>query len=113
MSNALFMDNALTSEELVRIGDGVGTSRHSEQVALIDTTALIEVSPADSERNHWAYTPDERVQIIRSLFLADNAPWVGRFSFLLAMSVVTATLGLANDQPAAVIQRCWRSGQSS
>ena len=49
------------------------------------------------------YSPQERYRILQSLFLADGAPWVSRFSFLLLMSVVIATLGLANNQPAAVI----------
>lgn len=55
------------------------------------------------DETHWIYRPDERLRIVEGLFLADGSPWLARFSFLLAASVVVATLGLANDQPAAVI----------
>ena len=96
----------LTSEELRRFTDRVGDSGQVTSAPLVDTSDLIESLQAPDlgrDDDHWIYSPADRVRILRSLFLADGAPWVGRFGFLLAMSVVIATLGLANNQPAAVI----------
>lgn len=84
----------------------MGAAADDASTPPIDTTDLIEMLDAPIEVrdvDHWVYTPDERVRILRSLFLADGAPWIARFGFLLAMSVIIATLGLANNQPAAVI----------
>lgn len=96
----------LTSRELGRVADRVGGAVAEGSAPPVDTTDLIEMlasSPPIDDEDHWVYTPAERVSILRSLFLADGAPWVARFGFLLALSVVIAALGLANDQPAAVI----------
>jgi uncharacterized hydrophobic protein (TIGR00271 family) len=96
----------LTRAELGRVADRVGASPTDEPGPLIDTTDLIEMleaAPPARDDDHWVYAPVERVRILQSLFLVDGTPWMSRFGFLLAMSVVIATLGLANDQPAAVI----------
>jgi uncharacterized hydrophobic protein (TIGR00271 family) len=37
------------------------------------------------------------------LLLVDGSPWIARFALLLSMSIVIASLGLASNQPAAVI----------
>ena len=99
-------EQRLTHGELGRIADRVGVATVEPSSAVVDTNNLVEmlaVSPPGHDEDHWVYSSGERVRILQSLFLADGSPWVGRFGFLLAMSVVIATLGLANDQPAAVI----------
>lgn len=105
--NALVQNHQrLTTREWKRVANRVGASETADEAPLIDTTDLIEMLETGSvnrDEDHWVYAPVERVRILQSLFLADGAPWVGRFGFLLAMSVLIATLGLANDQPAAVI----------
>lgn len=96
----------MTSEELGRVANRVGALEDDTPAAPIDSTDLIEMletPTSEGNEDHWVYSPAERVRILHSLFLSDGAPWVGRFGFLLAMSVIIATLGLANDQPAAVI----------
>ena len=105
----------LTAHDAARVAARVGMSEDASidpRTSLVDTTdfvdttnlvELLETLPPARDRKHWIYTPEERVRILRTLLLADGAPWVARFGFLLIMSVLIATLGLANNQPAAVI----------
>lgn len=105
----------LTAHDAARVAARVGMSEDASIDArtsrvgttdFVDTTnlvELIETLPPARDREHWIYTPEERVRILRTLLLVDGAPWVARFGFLLIMSVLIATLGLANNQPAAVI----------
>ena len=100
----------LTTGELARVVDRVGISG-TESIGgpprgFVDTTNPIEsleLAVSEPDSDHWVYPPAERVPILQRLMLSDGSPWVARFGFLLAMSVVIATLGLANDQPAVVI----------
>ncbi len=94
-TGASWRHSGLNNRDIGRIVDGVGAS--PELVEQIETPSPV----TDTDR--WVYRPPERIRIIRRLLLADGSPWVGRFGLLLGLSVVIATLGLANDQPAAVI----------
>lgn len=92
----------LNPQEITRVTDRVGNGPpHAVDVS--DLGDFLSAADRPPDDDHWVYRPEERLRILESLFLADGAPWLARFSFLLAASVVVATLGLANDQPAAVI----------
>ena len=99
----------LTRSDRARVASRVGWQPDESidpSATFVDTTslvALLETSPKEHDEHHWVYRPQERVRILQTLMLADGAPWVGRFAFLLTLAVLIATLGLANDQPAAVI----------
>jgi uncharacterized hydrophobic protein (TIGR00271 family) len=109
----------LSSADRARVADRVGwqaSAPGESPTDFVDTTSIVEsldtasLDAASLEKpvfradlDHWTYTPTERVRVLQTLMLSDGAPWVARFGFLLAMSVLIATLGLANDQTAAVI----------
>lgn len=92
----------LNPQEITRVTDRVGTGP-PPSVRAPDLSEVLTTTQRHRDDDHWIYRPEERLSILEALFLADGSPWLARFSFLLAASVVVATLGLANDQPAAVI----------
>jgi uncharacterized hydrophobic protein (TIGR00271 family) len=85
-----------------RVGSADGSAAPTF-VDTVDLVGMLEATPPIAQEDRWVYTPAERIRILQSLLVADGSPWIARFGFLLAMSVVIATLGLANNQPAAVI----------
>ena len=96
----------LRTHERLRVAERVGQTTPIDAGPIVDTSSLVEklaADPGSRDSDYWVYSPEERSRIVQSLFLADGAPWVARFGFLLSMSVIIATLGLANNQPAAVI----------
>ncbi len=96
----------LRTHEQDRIAQRAGSSGVIATGLAPDTNNLAEMlasaAPASDEA-HWVYAPAERVQILRVLLVADGSPWLARFGLLMTLSVLIASLGLANDQPAAVI----------
>ncbi len=92
----------LNPQESTRVADRVGTITLPPSDAP-DLVEVLEASSPQRNDDHWVYRPYERKRILEGLFLADGSPWLARFTLLLGASVVIATLGLANDQPAAVI----------
>lgn len=90
----------LDEREVSRVTHRVSTTQRQSDSDLAD---VLEHTHPRRDDSHWVFSPDERVQVVRRLFLADGSPWIARFSLLLGASVLIATLGLANDQPAAVI----------
>ncbi|MEZ5380961.1 MAG: DUF389 domain-containing protein [Microthrixaceae bacterium] len=91
----------LTTREITRVADGVGRPCPAADDA--DLARRLQASSPRPDDDHWVYRTEERVRVLQGLFLADGSPWFARFALLLGASVVIATLGLANDQPAAVI----------
>ncbi|MDH4276633.1 MAG: DUF389 domain-containing protein [Acidimicrobiia bacterium] len=92
----------LNPKEIGRVTDRVATGP-PQPVEVPDLGEVLTSVNRRRDDDHWIYRPDERLRILERLFLADGSPWLARFTFLLGASVVVATLGLANDQPAAVI----------
>ncbi|MDH4168929.1 MAG: DUF389 domain-containing protein [Acidimicrobiia bacterium] len=97
----------LRKHERARVVDQVGTAGPASAAAAMDdpdnlVEMLAAAAPVEDD-DHWMYTPEQRYRILQTLLMADGSPWVARYGFLLAMSILIASLGLANDQPAAVI----------